>query len=78
MNTKHHKKVGGRELRLFIVEPDGWKPTDRCPAMVFFHGGGWVHGAASQFNDQAAYLARRGMVCAQVEAKKARIEWRKP
>jgi len=62
-----YKKVGDRELRLFVVKPEGWQATDRRPAMVFFHGGGWVGGPPAQFNDQAAYLASRGMVCAQVE-----------
>jgi len=62
-----YKKVGDRELHLFVVNPEDWKSADRGPALVFFHGGGWVGGVPSQFNDQAAYLTRRGMVCIQVE-----------
>ncbi len=58
-----YKTVGDRDLRLFVIKPDGWKPTDERPAIVFFHGGGWVGGAPGQFNDQATYLATRGMVC---------------
>ncbi len=65
--TRVYKKVGDRELRLFIVNPEGGKPSDQRPALVLFHGGGWTGGSPVQFNDQAAYLARRGMVCIQVE-----------
>lgn len=62
-----YKQVEGRGLRLFIVKPEDWKATDQRPALVLFHGGGWTGGTATQFNDQAAYLAKRGLVCAQVE-----------
>ena len=62
-----YKKVDGRDLRLFIVKPDDWKATDQRPALVLFHGGGWTGGAPTQFNEQATYLARRGLVCVQVE-----------
>ena len=62
-----YKKVDGRDLRLFIVKPDDWKATDQRPALVLFHGGGWTGGAPTQFNDQTAYLAKRGLVCVQVE-----------
>ncbi len=58
-----YKKVGDRELRLFVIKPGDWKPADQRPAIVFFHGGGWTGGAPGQFNDQAEYLAERGMVC---------------
>ncbi|MSU50149.1 MAG: hypothetical protein EXS37_13875 [Opitutus sp.] len=62
-----YKKIGDRELKLFIVNPAGWQATDRRPALVFFHGGGWTGGAPTQFNEQAAYLATRGLVAVQVE-----------
>lgn len=62
-----YKKVDGRDLRLFIVKPDDWKATDQRPALVLFHGGGWTGGAPTQFNEQATYLAKRGLVCVQVE-----------
>jgi acetyl esterase/lipase len=62
-----YKKVDGRDLRLFIVKPDDWKATDQRPALVLFHGGGWTGGTPTQFNEQAAYLAKRGLVCVQVE-----------
>ncbi len=62
-----YKKVGNRELRLYVTRPEGWKADDRRPALVFFHGGGWVGGAPGQFTQHAAYFASRGMVAVQVE-----------
>lgn len=62
-----YKKVDDRELRLFIVKPDDWKATDQRPALVLFHGGAWTGGTATQFNEQVVYLAKRGLVCVQVE-----------
>ena len=56
-DTVVYKKVGDRELKLSIVKPDGWQATDRRPALVFFHGGGWVGGTPTQFTEQPAYLA---------------------
>jgi acetyl esterase/lipase len=62
-----YKKVAGRELQLYVIQPADWKATDQRPAIVFFHGGGWVAGGPSAFNTQGQYLATRGMVCALVE-----------
>lgn len=62
-----YKKVDDRELRLWIVKPDGWQAKDQRPAVVFFHGGGWTSGTPSQFNEQSEYLASRGLVCVNVE-----------
>jgi len=62
-----YKRVGDRELKLHIVRPEGWKATDRRPAIVFYFGGGWVHGAPTQFNEHSVYFASRGLVCIQVE-----------
>ena len=62
-----YKTVAGRDLNLYIARPDGWKATDRRPAIVFFHGGGWVGGKPNQFNEHSTYFAGRGRVCIQVE-----------
>ncbi|MDB6115673.1 MAG: lipase/esterase [Lacunisphaera sp.] len=61
------KKIGDRELKLYVVNPPGWKMGDRRPAIVFFHGGGFTAGNAGQFADQSAYLASRGMVTINAE-----------
>lgn len=65
--TRVYKKAGDRELHLHIEKPSAWKPADRHPAVVFFFGGGWVGGSATQFQVQSEYLATRGMVGIRVE-----------
>lgn len=62
-----YKTVDGRELKVYVTKPADWKPSDTRPAIVFFHGGGWVGGAPGQFTEHSKYLASRGMVAFQVE-----------
>ncbi|MDB6026448.1 MAG: Lipase [Verrucomicrobiales bacterium] len=62
-----YKKIGDREMKLYVSKPADWKSSDQRPALVFFHGGGWVGGAPSQFNDQCQYFASRGLVTATVD-----------
>ena len=62
-----YKRVDDRELKAYVLRPDHWKANDRRPAMVFFHGGGWVNGAPNQFNEHSKYFTSRGLVCIQVE-----------
>jgi acetyl esterase/lipase len=61
-----YKQVDQRELHLYVVEPSAPAKEPR-PAAVFFHGGGWVGGRPTQFNDLCEHLAKRGMVAVQVE-----------
>lgn len=60
--TETYKTVGEVKLDLTIQLPEGWKPEDKRPAIVFFFGGGWTGGSVTQFENQARYLASRGMV----------------
>jgi acetyl esterase/lipase len=62
-----YKTVGDRELMLYVTRPADWKTTDKRPAVVFFHGGGWVGGKPGQFTEHSKYLASRGLVAVQVE-----------
>ena len=62
-----YKTVEGRGLNLYLLKPADWKASDRRPAIVLFHGGGWVGGSPSALAPQGQYLASRGMVCALVE-----------
>jgi len=57
-----YKSVDGVDLRVWIYEPEGHRASDRRPAIVFFFGGGFRHGAPAQFEHQAKYMASRGMV----------------
>ncbi|MBC8354858.1 MAG: alpha/beta hydrolase [Planctomycetes bacterium] len=62
-----YKQVDGRSLSLYVTKPLDWKASDQRPAIVFYHGGGWVGGAPGQFTEHSAYLASRGMVAVQVQ-----------
>lgn len=58
-----YKKTADKTLNVFTHFPDDWKPSDKRPAIIFFFGGGWTKGLPKQFENQATYLAKRGMVC---------------
>jgi acetyl esterase/lipase len=62
-----YKTIDERTLSLYVTKPGDWKPGDSRPAMVFFHGGGWVKGKPGQFTEHSKYFASRGLVCVQVE-----------
>ena len=62
-----YKKVEERELKIYVTKPADWQAGDSKPAIVFFHGGGWVGGAPGQFTEHSKYFASRGMVCFQVQ-----------
>ena len=58
-----YKEVGGEALRLHVIEPEPTPGNAPRIAMVFFHGGGWVGGKVTQFQEQAQHFASRGAVC---------------
>ena len=62
-----YKEVDGRSLRIDITKPTGWQPSDQRPAIVFFHGGGWVGGKPGQFAEHSQEFASLGIVCFRVE-----------
>jgi len=61
------KTLDGVKLQMHLFEPEGLKPTDKRPAVVFFFGGGWTGGSPTQFFPQCQYLASRGMVAMSAE-----------
>ena len=61
------KQVPGRTLKMYVEVPGDWKPTDKRPAILFWHGGGFTGGSAGQFYNQARYFAQRGAVVAMPE-----------
>ncbi|MEW4453941.1 alpha/beta hydrolase [Bremerella sp. JC817] len=62
-----YKTVDGKPLTLYVTKPADWKKSDTRPAVVFFHGGGWVGGAPGQFTEHSKHLAKEGLVCVQVQ-----------
>ncbi len=57
-----YKQTARRALFLHVFNPDAATFPGLRPAIIFFHGGGWVEGDALRFYDQARHLAERGMV----------------
>jgi len=74
-DTIVYKKVSGEvtELKLHLFYPEGYDSSKRYPSIVFFFGGGWNGGSASQFYIHAKYLSSRGMVaiCPDYRTKKS-------
>jgi acetyl esterase/lipase len=55
-----YRTIGSTELKLWIFGESN--PKAKKPAIVFFFGGGWHGGSPAQFEDQARYFAKRGMI----------------
>ncbi len=58
-----YKTIDTTDLFMEIRYPEQMNPSKEYPALVFFFGGGWVSGSRAQFEHQAAYFAKRGLVC---------------
>ena len=57
-----YKEASGDKLWIYRFDPANYKPeSDSRPAVVFFFGGGWNGGTVGQFEQQAKYLAARGV-----------------
>lgn len=57
-----YKSTASRELFLHVFAPDPNSFPGVRPAILLFHGGGWVEGDALRFYDQARHFAMKGMV----------------
>lgn len=66
-----YKTIGDTQLSLFVFKPEGHKATDKRPAIVFYHGGGWRGGNPAALMPQSRYLAARGMVAISVQYRLA-------
>lgn len=58
-----YKTIDTTELFMEVHYPEQMNPSKEYPALVFFFGGGWVSGSRAHFEHQAAYFAKRGLVC---------------
>jgi acetyl esterase/lipase len=57
-----YKKTPQGELRMYLALPQDWSPQDRRPAVVYFYGGAWSGGNVFSYDEQAAYMAKCGVV----------------
>ncbi|MCX5659177.1 MAG: alpha/beta hydrolase [Planctomycetota bacterium] len=76
-----YRTVGERQLRLWVYDADTARAADSTtkpatkpatqpaprPAILFVHGGGWVHGTPTLFELHARHFAARGMVAVTIE-----------
>ena len=62
-----YKSIQDFGLKLKVYYPALWKKGDQRPAILFFFGGGWIHGNPDQFRSQSEYLASKGMVAITAE-----------
>ncbi|WP_459555591.1 alpha/beta hydrolase [Lacunimicrobium album] len=58
-----YKTVGDKLLFIDVLVPPVRSPAEKRPAIVFFHGGGWVGGSPRQFAKQTKHFQTRGIVC---------------
>ena len=61
-----YKRVGDLTLLLHLFLPNQRSPQARRPAIIWFHGGGFVGGHPAQFFPHCAHFASRGIVAASV------------
>ena len=61
-----YKTVGETKLSIYVTQAESADESPR-PAILFFHGGGWVGGAPGQFTEHAKYFASRGVTCFQAQ-----------
>lgn len=60
-NKLVYKVIAGQELTVDIFYPES-QTSDTHTAIVFFHGGGWVFGAPSEFYEACRRFARKGYI----------------
>jgi len=73
-----YKATARRRLFLHVFAPDPAEFPGPRPAIIFFHGGGWVEGDAMRFYDQARHLAGRGMVAVSADYRIAQVDGTDP
>lgn len=66
-----YKTIRDRDLRLHIFEPEGFKASEKAPAFVAIHGGGWTGGTPRRFYPYAHALVDKGYVGISVEYRLA-------
>jgi acetyl esterase/lipase len=73
--TEHvYKRVGGKDLKLWVFSPRDMKGSDQRPGIVFFSGGGWRNQNPEQFAPQARYLASKGMIAVVADYRVSRVD----
>lgn len=73
-----YKATARRAMFLHVFSPDAADFPGPRPAIIFFHGGGWVEGDALRFYDQARHLAGKGMVAISADYRIGQVDGTDP
>jgi acetyl esterase/lipase len=69
-----YKPTPQLNLKMHFYFPPGWSKDDRRPAIIFWCGGGFRSGGATQFLSQAEYFSSRGLVAIHTEYRGTKTE----
>ena len=58
-----YKNTPTGPLSMYVLYPRNITKVKKYPCIVFFFGGGWIKGNTTQFQYQANYFCKRGLVC---------------
>lgn len=58
-----YKVIGNQELTLHFFEAKNIDKNSPAPAILFFHGGGWLYGTPEAFYPQCQFLSEQGYSC---------------
>lgn len=56
-----YAEADGERIAFDMFRPEG---KERLPLVVFLHGGGWMSGDRTMYQDEAVWLAPQGFACA--------------
>ena len=73
-----YKQVKGVDLSLHVFRPAKAGGDSPRPAIVFFFGGGWIHGTPVQFYPECAHFAGRGIVAMTADYRIASVHHSTP
>jgi len=65
--TRVYRAVEGESLHAYVFLPPGHRTSDRTPAVLLFHGGGWTAGAPDWVFPAARRFADSGLVAIAVQ-----------
>jgi acetyl esterase len=61
-----YKKARDREMELYLFQPEGLKPGEKRPGILYIHGGGWTNGEPAVHAMECVHFAKQGLVTAAI------------